>query len=123
MSFTQRVLILDAAMSGAAGLAMIVGASLLAPLLELPQTLLQAAGAILIPWTIVLALLARGVVSAGALKAVIAVNVAWVAASIAVIFVVGPNLWGVAFVLAQALAVAAFAALQISALSRPLKPL
>lgn len=125
MPFTQRVLILDAAMSGAAGVAMIAGAALLAPLLALPQPLLQIAGALLIPWTIALALLARGAVSPGALKAVIAVNLAWVAASIAVIFAATPNLWGIAFIAAQAAAVAGFAALQIAALKRntALKPL
>ena len=113
----QRILILDAAMSGAAGLAMIAGANLLGPLLNLPITLLQIAGAILIPWTAALLLLARASsVSDAALKAVISVNVLWVAASLALIFVLSPNLWGVAFVLAQAFAVGAFAALQIGAL-------
>ncbi len=120
MTFTKRILMLDAAMSGAAGLAMIAGAGLLAPLLNLPSALLTGAGAALIPWTIALALLARAPsVSAAALKAVISVNVLWVAASLAVLFVLNPNVWGVAFVLAQAFAVAAFAALQIAALKRP----
>jgi len=113
----QRILILDAVMSGAAGLAMIAGAAWLAPLLNLPAALLQIAGAILIPWTPALFLLARApAVSPAALKAVISVNVLWVAASLAVIFALGPNVLGVAFVLAQAVAVSAFAALQIGAL-------
>ncbi len=116
---TQRILTLDAAMSGAAGLAMIAGAGVLAPWLNLPAPLLQIAGAILIPWTIALALLARGPrVSSTALKAVISVNVLWVAASLALLFVVSPNGWGIAFVLAQAFAVAVFAALQLGALKR-----
>lgn len=119
MTYTQRVLILDAAMSGAAGIAMIVGAGLLSPLLALPAELLQIAGFILIPWTAGLALLARApAVSPGALKAVIAVNLAWVAASICVIFVYAPSVWGIAFVVAQALAVGAFALLQIGALNK-----
>ena len=97
---TQRILMLDAAMSGAAGLAMIAGAGVLAPWLNLPAPLLQIA------------------VSNTALKAVISVNVLWVAASLAALFVLSPNGWGIAFVLAQAFAVAVFAALQIGALKR-----
>lgn len=120
MTFTKRVLMLDAVMSGVAGLAMIAGAGLLAPVLELPSVLLSGAGAVLIPWSVALALLARArTVSPAALKAVISVNVLWVAALLAVLFVLNPSIWGVAFVLAQAFAVAAFAALQIVALQRP----
>lgn len=115
---TQRILLLDALMSGAAGLAMIAGAGILAPILALPAPLLQIAGIILMPWTAWLSILARAPVPAGALKMVISVNVVWVAASLAVLFVLNPSPWGIAFVLAQAAAVAGFATLQIHALRR-----
>ena len=117
--FLSRVLMADALVSGTAGLVMILGAPLLAPLLNLPLTLLQIAGFSLIPWFIALIALARQEnISRGSLLAVIAVNVAWVLGSIAVLFVLQPSAFGYAFVIAQAIAVGVFAELQIVALKR-----
>lgn len=117
--FLSRVLMADALVSGAAGLVMILGAPLLAPLLNLPTALLQVAGFSLIPWFIALIALARRAsVSRGALTIVIAVNALWVVGSIAVLFVFQPSAFGYAFVIAQAVAVGVFAELQIIALKR-----
>lgn len=120
--FLSRVLMADALVSGAAGLVMILSAGLLGPLLNLPTALLQIAGFALMPWFIALIALARQTsISGVALLSVIAINVAWVAGSIAVLFVVQPSLFGYAFVIAQAVAVGVFAELQIIALKRSAK--
>lgn len=117
--FLSRVLMADALVSGAAGLVMILGATLLAPLLNLPAALLQIAGFALMPWFIALVALARRPsVPRAALLSVIAVNAAWVLGSIAVLFVLQPSAFGYAFVIAQAVAVGVFAELQIIALKR-----
>lgn len=117
--FLRRVLFIDGVVSGAAGLAMIAGAGLLAPLLSLPQELMTIAGIALIPWVIPLVALSRMLlIPRAAVRAVIAINVAWVAGSIVVLFIATPSLFGYAFVIAQALAVGLFAELQIVALKR-----
>lgn len=46
-SFLQRVLLADALISGATGLVLLLGASFLAGLLELPEALLRSAGLLL----------------------------------------------------------------------------
>jgi hypothetical protein len=117
--FLRNVLLVDALVSGAAGAVMIIGAGLLAPLLDLPQPLLTIAGVALIPWLIALFALSRmTLIPRAAVRTVIAVNIAWVLASIAALFAFSPSLIGYAFVIAQALAVGAFAELQIIALKR-----
>lgn len=117
--FLRRVLLIDGAVSGAAGLVMVVGAGLLAPQTNLPEALMIYAGAALFPWMVALIALARMAnVPRGGVKAVIAVNVLWVAASIAVLFLTSPTPFGYAFVIAQAVTVGLFAELQIVALKR-----
>jgi hypothetical protein len=117
--FLRRVLLIDGLVSGAAGLVMIAGAGLLAPLLSLPQELMTYAGVALIPWVIALAALSRmTLIPRAAVRAVVAVNLAWVAGSVAVLFIATPSLFGYAFVIAQAVAVGLFAELQIIALKR-----
>ena len=117
--FLRRVLLADAVVSGAAGLVMIVGAGALAPLLSLPDALLLVAGATLMPWTAALIALSRmGVMPRTGVRAVIAINVLWVAGSIAALFVCSPSLLGTGFVIAQTVAVGVFAELQIVALKR-----
>ncbi|HYD87024.1 MAG TPA: hypothetical protein VEA80_06095 [Vitreimonas sp.] len=117
--FLRRVLLADALVSGAAGVAMIVGAGLLAPLLALPQALLVVAGFALMPWTLALTFLSRMVLMPrNAVRAAVAVNIAWVLGSIVVLLAFGPSLFGYAFVIAQAVAVGVFAELQIVALKR-----
>ena len=117
--FLRRVLLIDGVVSGVAGLVMVLGASLLAPLTSLPQALMVYAGAALFPWMVALIALARMAnIPRSGVKTVIAVNMAWVVASIAVLFVASPTMLGYAFVIAQAVAVGLFAELQIVALKR-----
>lgn len=117
--FIRRVLLADGAVSGAAGLVMIVGAGFLAPLTNLPSDLMLYAGVILLPWMMTLIALARMAnVPRNGVRWVIAVNALWVAGSIAVLFFTSPSLFGYAFVIAQAVAVGLFAELQIIALKR-----
>lgn len=119
--FLRNVLLLDAIVSGAAGVLMAGGAFILAPLLQLPQSVLVWAGLALLPWTALLLVLARrAALSRIALIDVIAINALWVAASLGLLVsgLVAPNILGYAFVIAQALAVAVFAELQFIGLRR-----
>ena len=110
--FLHRLLLVDAAATGATALLLIFAADVLAPLLALPAMLLRGAGLCLVPFVAWVVALARAPqVPRRAMAAVVAINAAWVAAS--VWLVVGgayaPSLPGIVFVLAQAAAVAAFA--------------
>jgi hypothetical protein len=117
--FLRRVLIADAIVSGVAGVVMIAGAGVLAPLLSLPQALLAIAGAALIPWVLGLIALARMTsIPRFGVRAAITVNALWVAGSILALFVTSPSLFGYVFIIAQAATVAAFAELQTIALKR-----
>ena len=120
-SYLKKVLIADAAISGAAAAAMMAGSAFLPPLLGLPAELLLWAGVALIPFVAGLALVIRhSRVAPGVLVAIIAINIAWVIASLVVAF--GPafatTLFGKVFVVAQAATVALFAELQIVGLRR-----
>ncbi|MBO6719179.1 MAG: hypothetical protein JJ913_14575 [Rhizobiaceae bacterium] len=117
--YLRRVLALDAATSGIAGVAMIAGNGLIAGLTDLPQQLLFWAGVVLVPWTAALAFFAsREAMPRLALVDVAAINALWVAASVALLATgwIAPNMLGVMFVLAQAAAVALFTVLQVGAL-------
>lgn len=119
--FLRLVLLLDAAASGAMALLLIAGASLLAPLLAMPQALLVWAGVLLVPWTILLVVLSRKpALPRLVLYDVVAVNALWVAASFGILVagLVSPNLLGAAFIIVQAVAVAGFAVLQLVGLRR-----
>jgi hypothetical protein len=110
--FLPRVLLLDAAATGATAAVLLAAAEPLAPLLSLPAGLLRGAGLALLPFVAVVYALSRhDAPPRGAVAAVVAVNVAWVAASAWLAFASGlrPSPAGVAFVLAQAAAVLAFA--------------
>lgn len=119
--FLRKVLIADAVVSGAAGLAMIAGADFVHGLLGLPSGLLFWAGVALIPFVATLGLVIRANgAPAGVIPAIIAINFAWVAASLYVAFGPGlaPTLLGQVFVCAQAAIVLLFAELQITGLRR-----
>ena len=117
--FIRNVLLADGIVSGAAGIVMVAGSALLAPLTNLPLPLLTYGGMALLPWMVALIALARMAnVPRGAIHWVIAINALWVAGSVAVLFLTSPNLFGYAFVIAQAVAVGLFAELQIIALKR-----
>ncbi|WBX84788.1 hypothetical protein [Sphingosinicella microcystinivorans] len=120
-SFTRRTLLLDAAMSGACAVLLVAGAGALADPLGLPEALLRVSGLVLVPFVGLLVWLMRaGSPSAIGVRAVVAINLAWVAASAALLFsgLVDPTSLGTAFVIVQALAVLVFAELQIAALRR-----
>jgi hypothetical protein len=122
-SFLLGALRLDAAASCATGILLAVGAPWLDGALSAPLALLVALGLFLVAYAGFLLLLVRRGGRSGDAKLVIAGNVAWIAASIAV--VVGDWLtlstFGVAFTLVQAAAVAVFVELQLIGLRRAAK--
>lgn len=119
--FLRQVLRADALVSGAAGLLMVLGAPYLAPLLGLPQALLFWAGVALVPFVALLVVVAaRGEASRLMLFDIIGVNALWVAASFGVLLsgALEPNVFGYAFIIAQALTVALLAELQFVGMRR-----
>lgn len=117
--FLRFALLGDAAASGATGLLLAAGAGALAPLLGLPEGLLRWAGLLLLPYAAFVAWVGtRNGVPRAAVRAVVAVNLLWALDSALLLAMgpVSPNGLGVAFVLAQALVVAGFAAMQWTAL-------
>ncbi|MBA4759689.1 hypothetical protein [Sphingosinicella sp.] len=120
-SALRRALMLDAVMSGACAILLLAGASALAGLLGLPETLLFASGLVFVPFVALLLWLMRAASPpAAGVRAVIAINLAWAASSAALLLsgLVDPTPLGTAFVIVQAAAVLVFAALQIGALKR-----
>jgi hypothetical protein len=117
----RRSLLIDSAISGATGLLMLLDAPALQDVLGLPAALARGAGIVLLPFAgFVLALWRRDPPPRAGVLAVIAANAAWVLGSLALLLAggIGLNALGSALVLAQALAVAAFAALQYAGLQR-----
>ena len=117
--FLRFALLGDAAASSATGLLLAAGAGALASLLGLPEGLLRVAGLLLLPYAAFVAWAGtRGGVPRNAVRAVVAVNALWVldSALLLAFAPVSPTGLGVAFVLAQALVVAGFAAMQWTAL-------
>ena len=111
----RNALLIDGLLSGFTGLLLVLAAGWLGAFLELPRLLLLVAGSALLPFAAMLVWLAnRTEISRQAIWAVIAVNVVWVVDSLLLLVVgwVSPNLFGYAFVIAQALAVALLAELQ-----------
>ena len=110
--FLPRVLLIDAAASAVTAVLLVAAADHLAPLLQLPAALLRGAGVALLPFVAVVYGLSRQAApSRAAVAGVVAINFAWVAASVWVAFggAWQPSLAGIGFVLAQALAVLVFA--------------
>lgn len=120
----NRLLAADAVTSLAAGMLMVLAAAPLADWLNLPAPLLRGAGLLLLPWVVVLGLLARQKSpSRNAIWAVVAINAMWAIDSLVLLVSgwVAPNTLGTVFILSQAGVVGAFAVLQ--ALTLPEKPL
>ncbi len=120
ISLRQAVLA-DGIISGAMGVLLLAAAGPLSGLLGLPAAFLFWVGTALLPWMAALVLIARKErLSGGAVETVIALNAIWVLASIALIIFVpfGLTGLGIAFVVAQALAVIIFADLQFFGLKR-----
>ena len=110
--FLPRLLLVDAVATGATAVLLVAAADLLAPALQLPAGLLRGAGVALLPFVALVYGLSRQAAPVrAAVAAVVAVNFSWVAASVWVAFGGNwqPSLAGIAFVLAQALIVLAFA--------------
>ena len=120
-SYLKKTIAADALVSGAAGVAMMAGSTLLPGLLGLPAELMFWAGLALVPFVIELVLILRmKQVAPGFIVALIAINIAWVVASFFVAFgsAFAPTPFGKVFVVAQAATVALFAELQIVGLKR-----
>jgi len=119
--FLRRALLADAAVSGAAGALMLLGAGPLTGLLGIPALLLRVAGLALLPYAALVLRLGRSERPArAAVWAVIAVNLLWAAGCVLLLLAgwIAPTGLGIAFVVAQATAVALFAELQVLGLRR-----
>ncbi len=120
-TFLRRALVADAAISGATGLLMILGAEALQGLLGLPAALSRSAGFVLLPFVALLAWLAsRERAPRAGVWTAIEVNALWVVGSLVLVLSgwVALTGLGAVFVLVQALAVAGFAAVQFIGLRR-----
>ncbi|BDG75060.1 hypothetical protein [Roseomonas fluvialis] len=112
---------LDAVMSGATALALVAASGAIAAITSLPAPLLLACGVLFLPYT---ALLAWGLTRESLprwLVWVLAVgNAVWAVdcAVLPLLGLVSPNGWGIAFLAAQAVAVAVFAQMYLTALRR-----
>ncbi len=119
--FLRRALLADALISGATGLLMLSGANVLASLLGLPEALLRYAGLVLLPYGALVAYVAtREQLRRWAVWAVIVANAIWAVDSIILLLSgwLTPNALGYAFIIFQALVVAAFAEIQYIGLRR-----
>jgi hypothetical protein len=117
----RRAILADAVFSGASALLLSFGGGALAPLLNLPETLLRETGLFLIAYAALVGWLGtRPSMPKPLVWIVIAGNAAWTVASIALLFsaAVTPNLLGAAAVAMQAIAVGVFAELQYAGLRR-----
>jgi len=118
-AFVRRTLFVDAATCVAMGLALVLLAQPLASYLGLGASLLEYSGASLLPIAAFMAWVATRE-APGATPAlrglgvwlVIAGNVAWIAASIALLVLAAPTALGYAFVIAQAVVVAVLVELE-----------
>jgi hypothetical protein len=115
LSFLRRVLAIDAAASAVMGVGLLLLASSVAPLLNLPAELLFEAGVVLLPFAAFVAYLAtRERPSRIGVRTVIALNALWTIDSIALLLTdwVAPNALGYGFVIVQAIVVGVFAELE-----------
>ncbi|MBP0466666.1 hypothetical protein J5Y09_22245 [Roseomonas sp. PWR1] len=117
----RTALLADAATSGASGLALVVAPAAIAQATALPHGLLLAAGLFFLPYAGLLAwLAARRAVPRWMVGLLAAGNLLWAVecAALPLLGLVAPNGWGIAFLAAQAVAVAVFAELYILAMRR-----
>ena len=111
----HHLMIADAAISGVTGLALMAGAGTLSTLLGVPEPVMRYSGLILIPFAVMVLYWSNPTrMSKPRVWTVIALNIAWVIASVLVLVAgwLEPTALGVAFVLFQAVVVAGFAELQ-----------
>ena len=120
-NFLRNILLIDAATCVATGLLMTAGSSPVVSLTQLPAGLLTAAGLSLFPIAAFMAFVAtrQPIPSAGVWLTILG-NAGWVFASIALLLSgkIAPNSFGTAFVIIQAVAVAALAELEYMGLRR-----
>ncbi|MBN7138169.1 hypothetical protein A7A76_03555 [Lysobacter enzymogenes] len=119
--FLRRVVQADLAVSAAAGALQLAAAEPLARLTAIDAGVLRGSGLVLMAWIGFLGwALSRPAITAPMARAMIGVNLAWVAASVLVWLegAIAPNPLGLAYVLAQAAVVAVFADLQYFGLRR-----
>jgi hypothetical protein len=117
----RRALQADALVSGAMALLLVTGASALAPLLALPQTLLLETGLFLIAYAAFVGWLgSRAALQRPLVLLVIIGNALWTLASVALLLsgAVAPNALGIALVAIQAITVGVFAELQYMGMKR-----
>lgn len=115
-SLLKFALLGDALASGAMGLLLVVAAAPLAGPLGLPESLLRIAGASLLPFAAIVAWVGTRVEPPrAAVWAVVAYNALWVVESLALLLLgwYAPSSLGIAFIVAQAVIVAAFAEMQV----------
>lgn len=120
-TFLRRALTLDAVASGATALLVIAAAGLLEGFLGLPAALLRGAGLVLVPYVaFVIWAATRETIPRPAVWTIIVANGLWAIASglLLVLGLVAPSLLGYAFVIAQAVVVAALGELQYVGLQR-----
>lgn len=118
----RSALAMDAVASLATGLLLVAAAGPLAGLFGLPEILLRLCGVFFLPWAALVGWLAgRPVPHRRAVAWVAGLNAVWAVDSVVLLFTgwVSPTTLGTAFVLAQAAAVAVFAAVQATALRSP----
>jgi hypothetical protein len=117
----RRALLTDATLTGITGAALVVLASWLAPLLQLPSALLLSAGVIFIPFAVLVGWLGtRPRVHRPLVFAVIVLNALWAVDSVLLLFTrwVQPTPFGELFVVAQALFTAVIAEVEFIGLRR-----
>lgn len=120
-TFLRRAIQADAVVTGTVALMQTFGAGLLAPMLNLPQSLVLETGLFLIAYTALVGWLGTRQSMPKALVAiVIAGNAAWALGSIALMFSgsINPNLLGYAFIASHAISTGVFAELQYIGLRR-----
>lgn len=112
---TRSLIWMDMLLVGAFALVLLAFAPWLSDALDLPLNLLRGAGAILVPWTVYLAITwKQPCIPRNAVMTVFLVNAAWILASLEIVAtgVVDPNGLGLGFILFQAAGVSLLAICQ-----------
>ncbi len=120
-SLLRRALLADSVVTGASGLLLTLAAGPLADVFDVPTLLLRLAGVSLLPYTaLVLYIATRGTIPRRGTWAIIGLNLLWAVDSLLLLITgwVDPSALGIAFIIAQALIVAAFAEAQYLGLRR-----
>ncbi|WP_086822770.1 hypothetical protein [Allokutzneria sp. NRRL B-24872] len=120
-AFLRLIMKLDAVVTGANGIAYLLGAALIGPLLGLPAGLLVPVGIFLTCYAVAVWFIGtRPEINVKAAWGVALVNLVWVVDSLVVAFSDFYPLtgWGVLWIVAQAVVVDAFAVLQVIGLRK-----